>query len=334
MLGMQTLDIGLGLVFVYFVLSMICTAANEMVSAILKLRAETLVKGIENLLKDQGIANLERNFYQHPLIKSLCRGEKKPSYIPSRTFALTLLDLIAPARVNAFRYLSDVREAVSRLPDKSELKNTLLIFLDEAENDIQKLKKNMETWFNDAMDRVSGWYKRKVQFFIMVLAATIAVVSNADTLQIVKTLSNDPVLRQEFSKQVQEFAKQQGAAVSPGPPRTRQETPPAHQGKDPALQETKEQKEKMEAPALEQGLKRLQEIQAFGIPLGWKEIPREGKDWFNKIMGLLLTALAISLGAPFWFDLLNKIVSLRSVGISPEEKEEKAMKLQKESTSK
>ena len=70
-------------------------------------------------------------------------------------------------------------------------------------------------------------------------------------------------------------------------------------------------------------------LQSLGLPLGWgdrQNWPRgEGWphawDWLSKVMGLLLTAGAASLGAPFWFDMLNKIVSVRSAGKAPEEKQ-------------
>ncbi len=81
----------------------------------------------------------------------------------------------------------------------------------------------------------------------------------------------------------------------------------------------------------QEGWNKLQKLEAFGIPMGWKTFPGNCRDWFSKSIGLLLTALAVSLGAPFWFDLLNKVVSIRSVGASPEEK---ALKVQKEGTSK
>ncbi len=79
---------------------------------------------------------------------------------------------------------------------------------------------------------------------------------------------------------------------------------------------------------LKEAVKELQGVQTAGIPLGWTAAPR-GCEWANKIIGLILTIFAISLGAPFWFDVLNKIVSIRSVGLSPEEKKEKELKSKK-----
>ena len=42
-----------------------------------------------------------------------------------------------------------------------------------------------------------------------------------------------------------------------------------------------------------------------------------------KIVGILLTTIAVSLGAPFWFDMLNKLVNLRSTGVKPKKSEDK-----------
>ena len=67
---------------------------------------------------------------------------------------------------------------------------------------------------------------------------------------------------------------------------------------------------------------RIQELKSVGIPLGWPDPdgPPTGPSWFLlKVMGLLLTAGAASLGAPFWFDMLNRFMSIRSAGKAPEE---------------
>jgi hypothetical protein len=330
MFGIQTIDIGLGLVFVYFVLSVICSGVNEMLAGVLKLRAKSLVQGIENLLKDQGIPNLEKAFYDHPLIKSLYRKEELPSYIPSKTFALALIDLIAPAKPEASSRISDIRAVINKMDSTSPIKKTLLVLLEEAENDIQGLQTGIETWFNDAMDRVSGWYKRKAQVFVLMIAVCLVGLSNADTFQIVKTISHDPALLQELVKKAEDFQKQSGGQLStpvpaqlPGPPAKSdvKGSPPPAQGQEGGA---------AKAPSLtvKQALKELQGVQVAGIPLGWTAAPQEG-EWVNKFIGLLLSIFAVSLGAPFWFDVLNKIVSIRSVGSSPKEKKEQEVKATK-----
>jgi hypothetical protein len=70
----------------------------------------------------------------------------------------------------------------------------------------------------------------------------------------------------------------------------------------------------------------LDNLQQLQLPLGWapktatsdpRRIPSQRGEWIAKVVGLLITAAALTFGAPFWFDLLKKIVSLRSSGSPP-----------------
>jgi len=169
MFGSQTIEVVLGLVFIYLLLSIICTAANELVAGLFKLRARNLLHGIENLLRHQGIDGLVDRFYSHPLIRSLSNGEKKPSYIPSRAFALALVDLIGQSKTksNPFTFEKIHAAVTSNLPEDSDLRKVMQIFLDDAGRDAGKVLTSVETWFNASMERVAGWYKRKLQILVM-----------------------------------------------------------------------------------------------------------------------------------------------------------------------
>lgn len=103
MFNSQVLDVIVGLVFIYLLLSIICTATNEMIVALFYLRARNLLKGIVNLLADKR----SNGFYNHPLIRGLSRGNKKPSYIPVYTFVLALLDDIAPFKEAAIDAMAE-----------------------------------------------------------------------------------------------------------------------------------------------------------------------------------------------------------------------------------
>ena len=116
MLSLEMLDVAIGMIFVYLLISLICTAINEFVEAKLKLRAVDLEQGIRILLNsDQG---LTEKIYKHPLIDSLFKGSYKitdirksaqrysrgsdlPSYIPSKNFALALINTCLPVINNA-----------------------------------------------------------------------------------------------------------------------------------------------------------------------------------------------------------------------------------------
>ena len=187
MFGSAVLDAVVGLVFVYLLLSIICTAANEMVASLFALRARNLAMGITSLLADNRIKGLDELFYDHPLIKSLYHSKRKPSHIPDHTFALAFLDGIAPFEGHGENAISRIRAAVSALKDDSELKRLLSIFLQQAGDDFAlNYKPNIETWFNDSMSRVAGWYKRQSQVITIVLAVLLTGATNADTLLIVQ----------------------------------------------------------------------------------------------------------------------------------------------------
>jgi hypothetical protein len=150
------------------------------------------------------------------------------------------------------------------------------------------------------MDRVCGWYKRKTQLWSVILAMGIAVFVDVDSIRLARVLSNNPVLRAALVAQ-SEAAKQ------------RPETP-----KPEAASPAQDEKEAT-AKAYLNAQESVDKINNLGIPVGWQSeisIPKPTTStgfwwWISKVGGLVLTALAASLGAPFWFDILQKLFGLR-----------------------
>lgn len=109
MFNSSILDVAIGMIFVYILLSLMCSAANEIIELLLKKRAIDLERGIRELLapsSTSGEADVVQDLYNHPLVKSLFGGTYQgsrigdaikrkfmrtglPSYIPARTFAET-----------------------------------------------------------------------------------------------------------------------------------------------------------------------------------------------------------------------------------------------------
>ncbi|MGZ3624434.1 MAG: hypothetical protein ACXVDN_24195 [Ktedonobacteraceae bacterium] len=272
MFGSYILDVAIGLVFVYMLLSLLCSTINEQViTRILSLRAKTLEAGIQNMLADpQG--TLTKQVYDNPLIKGLSQNAfsenpRKPSYIPSNLFAqaVVALDVVQAYKSNTVSQNSAIPQALASL-------------LQKANGNPQKELEYIENWYDDTMDRVSGWYKRNVQLIIFILGLVIVVGLNVDTIAIITNISNDSVIRAGLISAVQ------GSAASP-----------------PQIGEL---------PKLQQVFEQIQPV------IGWSAstLPTNWSSWFLKIVGLLATTFAISLGAPFWFDLLNKFMSFRSSG--------------------
>ena len=320
MLNSAVLDVAIGLVFVFLLVSFGVTAGNELVASIFKWRATTLAAGIRRLVDDpNATSRVSDLLYRHALIRGLRRTDagdsdrRKPSYIPARLFATALLDIaFKPAgetEARAIATIADARKAISAKKDVlgAHVTDVLLALCDRAERDtrsvlspVEKLQEGVEHWFDSGMDRVCGWYKRKTQLWSVILAMGIVVFVDIDSLRLARVLSNNPVLRAALVAQAE--------AAKPRP-----ETPKPEGAS--AAQDEKRATEKAYLNAQEA----VDKINNLGIPVGWQSeisIPepttRHGLWWWvSKAGGLVLTALAASLGAPFWFDILQKLFGLR-----------------------
>ncbi len=312
MSNFTALEVVIGLAFVYFVLSLICSAVAETISSLQRTRAKMLVGAIENILSssdsvtEEGKA-LAQQFWAHPLVQALVKPRsggpadpaasqadgKGPAYIPARTFVSALLDVgarntpkakaAAPEHLNVVLIETKLLDAIQAIPS-APLRQALLAIYRDAGEDAGAFRDAAEKWYDDSMDRVSGWYKRHIQAILWVIAILVVVLLNVDTLQLATTLWKDPSTRAALVAQA-DTAVQQGK-------------PPATVGN-----------------ALSQ----------LSLPLGWKlhfgkgsqEIPNHALGVIAKLIGLLLTAAALSLGAPFWFDLLSKFMRVRGTGPPP-----------------
>jgi hypothetical protein len=263
------------------------------------MRAKNLEEGIRSLLSDPEGTGHSLKFFDHPLIKGLSKDGKRPSYIPSSLFALALMDIVAPSDpAKGSRTIADLRTGVSNLPE--ELQKTISSLLDSAEGDLKKARESFEKWFDEAMDRVSGWYKRESKKIIFACALAVTLVLNADTISITKTLFRDPTMRAGLVATAQEIAK-----------KPTNNNPEENQKNINLVKE---------------------EMSKLQFPLGWTKDSVAALGWTTepfhiwttlwetliKALGLFLTGLAVSLGAPFWFDMLNKFINLRTAGTKPE----------------
>jgi hypothetical protein len=257
MFGMPILDVAIGLVFVYLVLSLAVTAANEMAAAWFKRRAWMLQRGITGLLG--GDTALMRGVFNHPLIKGLQHGRLGPSYVPSRTFAIALLDPVGGDAGTGTRPARAIPESLA---------GALRVLKREAGGDPDHYKDNIEVWFSQSMERVSGAYRRRTQAFLLMWAAAVVIGANADTFVIANALWSDPAMRQAVvaraeryvaeEQRPQEPAAQQAVdIVAPGPP----PLPPYEQA-DVDFQQASAQYDAA-----------IADLRAMNLPFGWRPRP-------------------------------------------------------------
>lgn len=202
-----------------------------------------------------------------------------------------------------------MRVAVDTHIRNQELRTALLTLIDEAQGDVERARRNIEEWYDGMMDRVSGWYKRRTAVLMLLLGFVVAAVVNADTINIANTLARDGALRSSL--------------VAAAEQRLRTPLPPG----DPGSQMTPEDADTLATQNLR---KAHNAVNALGLPIGWtrstprnqddrRRFPDNLGDFVLKLVGILLTGFAVSQGAPFWFDVLNKFMVVRST-VKPAEK--------------
>lgn len=311
-LGAPALEIAIALSFVFFLLSVIVSTVGEWFAGIAKLRSKTLRKGVEGMLGDQALVN---GLFSHALVrtelnkdqptaalpeeteKSLSvlqrwRLERGPSYISPRTFALAMQDLLkagngasgrSGAVVAQLRAITDAAPNSLAIPDVAAL----------------------ERWFDEAMERVGGWYKRKSQIIVIVIAAAITISLNASALRIVERLESEPVVRASMVAQAEAAASKEEFKPTAAPT---------------SGESSGEAQLKQAGEDAEQAYAKLD---ALKLPLLWSHANdpfTSVRTFWTTLAGWLITLVAISLGAPFWFDALKKLSNLRMAGKKPEAK--------------
>lgn len=312
MFGSAALEFAIGMSFVYLMLSLAVTVLQEGIASTLRRRARTLASGINNLLRND---QLVENVYAHPLIRSLHLSDRRPSYIPSRLFVLALLDLLTPK--NEAPTIDNVKSALTNGTEETRhVRHALRVLFSETGEDFEKFKTNVEVWFNHGMERVSGWYKRYTQAILLAIAIPLTIAVNADSLLIGQAIWQDPTLRAALVAEAAKVQAQPPLQLTVRGERVEDFVPP------PPPQDQPEESLASAATAAEGFVGRLERVK---LPIGWRTrsdgtIERWGEALRTHWLGWIITVLAISLGAPFWFDLLNKFMNVREAK-APEEKQ-------------
>jgi hypothetical protein len=348
------ISVALGLSLMFFTLSLIASALQEIIAGLFTWRGTYLAKGIDVILDNSKTASFDWvNFADflrahltpgpgisaaqvlqskladksvpdtpanqtlqrvlqvqaHPLMRAT--PSNLPSYVPARNFSLALLEVLRDG--SSAPLFSQAEKTIAALP-KGDLRQTLLVFLQDAEGDLDKFRAHVERWFDDAMDRVGGIYRRLTQYVMLSLGVILAVSFNIDTIYLVQKLTHDQNLRDSLATTAENAAKQSTPTSGSGSP-------------------------------FDQLKAQSAVLDSLGLPIGWDfgcdgpqswlqrhvtcaqpDRPAEGpqvappartQSFALGLLGWIITAIAVSLGAPFWFDLLQNIVSLRAAGTKP-----------------
>ncbi len=234
-----------------------------------------------------------------------------PSYIPARSFAEAVMDLVVPdADGDAAGQMSmlAVQQSVSALPDSmSTLKQSLQTLVKNAGSDVGLFRASVEHWYDDHMDRVSGWYKRHVAKITLLVGVIIVLLLNVNALAIGRTLYSEGAVR---------------AAVSTVAAKST--SCPASQSRQACLGSLQAQVSAAAQAGLPIGWGTVRDCAAPKAACNWPDrrgiFSRHGNSGWQVVLvliGFLITIMALVPGAQFWFGLLGKIGNLGATGPKP-----------------
>lgn len=272
MLGSTVLEVAIGLTFCYGTVALIVTTLQEALAAAFRLRANTLLAGVKSMLNDPCFDGLARAVYQHPLVNPHGDGpppseremRSRPSYIEPAHFAIALVDSLWKVPGD----FAQLANAIETIPDP-QVRQVMRGLYGRA-RDLQQFQDMLAGWFDNAMSRMSGTYKRRQLLISLLLALLLAILFNIDSIHLFRTLWQQPSLAAHLRD-------------APG-------------ALDPAVLDA-----------------------LMALPIGWTRFPPvPGADFALQVAGWLVTASTALFGAPFWFDLMQRVVRLRSTGARPE----------------
>lgn len=339
MSGFPILDLVIGMIFIFFMLSIISSSAIEIILTSLKARATLLEEWLFTIFDkpitqpDGTKLKLGQAIMDHCSVTALSGSGKSTAYIDAKNFTSALLEKITFDPENPKSVAKDIDEFIASI-DKTtilstefqrvlityahEAKDTYKSISDKTVSELELFRGKVEGWYDSSMDRLTGTlkkrYSRPATFLV---AVVVTCMLNADSIAVAKYLYSNPEVRTKIAMQAYDTTK--NAALINQIQHLKAVPADSASNGSMSLQEIKNDitTKIAEIDKAKQGLSEV-------MPLTWKGgelTDRDGKFsamlLFSKITGLAATILAIMMGAPFWFDLLNKISNLRSAGTKP-----------------
>src|SRR5215471_4108097 len=314
----------ISLVICWALFAILCSLVHEAIAQVLAERGRFMKKYLEQQLQDfsNGV-NWATMLYQNGAIDMLTRDARKPTNdIAPPLFAQSLIETVGKSQIvqmhikpgqNAFRHptlfnfkaatqvltQSDVVSFFSQALNEAELNAVVNGVVDEGKA-YKYLSEAIQKWYSELTERLSLWYKKKTRQRLFWLGLVLSIILNVDSIQLFKVFNSDPASRavvlnfyQKQGDSLAAFAKQHAQGT----------TPDSSKSANDLIQLNKAYLHTLDS------LKT-----AAVVPVGFnnsifKKPEHTVNSWAWKLLGLLITGLAASFGAPFWFDLLRKVYS-------------------------
>lgn len=320
------IDMAIVLFFTYLLLSVIASTVYEAILTRTRARGEMLLEAFQKLFFDEEWREkTSKLLIESPTINALKpNSDNFPAYIPAKSFSKAIIGLIRNGSTQEIN-ISVLRQLLldENCSIKGEARLALLNIMDTCNNDYDKFLKELELFYDDYMDRVSGWFKRKYRKVMFIISVVIAVGLNVDSIHIAKSLWNDPQGTAARADEISPYIKSSdGSTLNVQNKQGKNITVHLIHHTDTSRIGADSAKKLMQLQA-ETIKKHIDLLSSAEIPMGWNSV----EQFYNtftlepkllvRITGWLITAFAIFLGAPTWFDILSKLIDLRGVGKKP-----------------
>lgn len=335
------LDTFIGLFSIYLILSLIVTAFTQGITSsnLVNLKGHVIRRIMVNLVGETNT----RTMIAHEKFRELCsqtrfrKAQRLPSYLDPNVFVDILLEMkLGLSSEQGNLSPAQVEKAITALNKKqgedAKLNQRLAEMWETADFDIEAFRAEIIAWFDRVAERSYGWHKRGLNGWLLLVGFIVAVAINADTIYIFQRLTSDEDLRLQSVNNAIEFTEslrsEESADDDADPEPSADPDAPTVSQTDAMLIAICEQNGGTDCASNIEDRSRtvVKSLLPDLLPVvGWESVPDCLKSWsvncppeengylllFSKIIGWLLTALATSLGAPFWFDLLQKLVQVR-----------------------
>lgn len=296
------IDVAIGLVFLFFALASVCSFLQERIASVFSLRQRILYRALQGMLEESEDPLAKNLGFLRRTLSDLWSAAKR-LWKGKATGAVDVL--MRDPMVRALRgrgwFGELLRPAPSYLPREFFVQAARRMGADLAtglSEDAyliinQSTDRQIGDWFDATMERAQGFYKRMTQVSLLVVATVIVVGFNIDTIQISNTLFHNAAAREIVAMQAQKVAS-------------------SERGTEGGVLMMKEL---IKEGGLSLGIvPRACEEHEGVLSCAWKGFWTHLNTANEHALGWLLSILAAALGAPFWFDLLSRITSLRASG--------------------
>ena len=327
------INIAITLIFIYLASSFIIFAIEEKIILFFDLKAKNLKDVMYGLLGEEpqkgesyGSFSLTERFYERylnlPVNSSLSSKQQQgklsksmvPEQIPAEQFVTDLITVVAEElkyedqdfynKYELTKIIEDINSSNCRFSEKMKrdlstmLQRAINRFQDKADQ-VKYLDRQLQSWYDMSIEYALEIYDRKRQNFSIILSVIVVLMFNIDTVNIINNLSKSEITS-TLSNKITEVIVSNSESNSC-----------SEVNNDTEFQSCIQDQLATTFEALD-GIDNLPIGWNFSAPLKGQFTPLNFSHIIQAVTGWIISIIAISQGAPFWFGILNNLINFKS----------------------